>query len=125
MNKAGIRKEMAKFFLPPYEWYNDTIATWTKEMGLQLINFTPGTRSNADYTWPGLKNYQSTEAIYNSIFGYEQSNPHGLNGFILLLHIGTDPRRTDKFYLRLPQLIKYLYAKGYQFQTVNQLLKPD
>ena len=26
------------------------IAAWTAELGLQLINFTPGTRSNADYT---------------------------------------------------------------------------
>ena len=125
LNNAGIKKEKAKFFLPPYEWYNDTIAAWTKEMGLQLINYTPGTKSHADYTWPGLKNYQSSEAIYNSIINYEQSNPYGLNGFILLFHIGTDPRRTDKFYQYLPQLIKYLYAKGYHFQTVNQLLKPD
>ena len=88
-----------------------------------MIDFTPGTKSNADYTWPELKNYQSSEAIYNSIINYEQSNPGGLNGFILLLHIGTDARRTDKFYLRLPQLIKYLHAKHYHFQTVNQLLK--
>ena len=125
MSRFNINKEQAAYFLPPFEWYNDTIAAWTKEMGLQLINYTPGTRSHADYTWPGLENYQSSEAIYNSIINYEQSNPHGLNGFILLLHIGTDPRRTDKFYRRLPQLLKYLSAKGYQFQTVNQLLKPD
>jgi len=115
MSRFNINKEQATYFLPPYEWYNDTIAAWTKEMELKLINYTPGTRSHADYTWPGLKNYQSSEAIYNSIINYEQSNPHGLNGFILLLHIGTDPRRTDKFYYRLPQLIKYLSAKGYQF----------
>jgi peptidoglycan/xylan/chitin deacetylase (PgdA/CDA1 family) len=109
--------------LPPYEWYNDTIAAWTKELGLQLINFTPGTRSTADYTTPEMKNYQSSEAIYNSIINYEQSKPSGLNGFLLLLHIGTDPKRTDKFYKCLPELIKYLKARGYQFQTVEQLLK--
>ncbi len=125
MSRFKINKEQATYFLPPYEWYNDTIAAWTKEMGLKLINYTPGTGSHADYTWPGLKNYQSSEAIYNSIINYEQSNPCGLNGFILLLHIGTDPRRTDKFYQHLPQLIKYLSAKGYQFQTVDELLKPD
>lgn len=120
-----IPEEKAKYFLPPYEWYNDSIAAWTKEMGLQLINFTPGTRSNADYTTPADKNYRSSEEIYNSIINYEQTNPAGLNGFILLLHIGTDPKRTDKFYHRLPELISYLKLKGYHFQTVDQLLKTD
>lgn len=124
---ASFGNEMMEkeYFLPPYEWYNDSIAAWTKEMGLQLINFTPGTRSNADYTTPDEKNYHSSEEIYNSIIQYEQAKPSGLNGFMLLLHIGTDPKRTDKFYYRLPELIKYLRVNGYQFQTVEELLKPD
>src|SRR3546814_970846 len=25
----GVNKEQARYFLPPYEWYNDTIASWT------------------------------------------------------------------------------------------------
>ncbi|MGZ8559299.1 MAG: glycoside hydrolase family 9 protein, partial [Chitinophagaceae bacterium] len=125
MSRFDINKEMTTYFLPPYEWYNDTIAAWAKELELQLINYTPGTKSHADYTWPGLKNYQSSEAIYNSIINYERSHHYGLNGFIFLVHIGSDPRRTDKFYPKLPQLLKYLHGKGYHFQTVNQLLKPD
>lgn len=125
MKKHGIAKSQAAYFLPPYEWYNDTIAAWTKELGLQLINFTPGTRSTADYTTPNMKSYRSSEEIYRSIINYQQLKASGLNGFILLVHIGTDPKRTDKFYYKLPGLIKYLKIQGYQFQTVNQLLKPD
>ena len=121
----GINVRSVKYFLPPYEWYNDTIANWTKQLGFSLINFTPGTRSNADYTTPNDKNYRNSDEIYNSIINYEQTKPAGLNGFILLLHIGTDPKRTDKFYHRLPELIKYLKAKGYHFQTVDQLLRAD
>ncbi len=118
----GINKSEALYFLPPYEWYNDSITIWTKEFGLQLINYTPGTRSNADYTYPALNNYQSSDAIYKSIINYEGSHRSGLNGFILLVHIGTDPARTDKFYNRLTELIRYLKGKKYSFQTVNQLL---
>ncbi|MGB5028894.1 MAG: cellulase, partial [Chitinophagaceae bacterium] len=125
MSRFGIREENAPFFLPPYEWYNDSIAVWTKKMDFQLINFTPGTLSHADYTTPADKNYRSSEDIYQSIIKYEQARPGGLNGFILLSHIGTDPKRTDKFYKRLPQLIKHLQAKGYQFQRVDELLKAD
>jgi peptidoglycan/xylan/chitin deacetylase (PgdA/CDA1 family) len=123
LQSFGIKKQDASFFLPPYEWYNDSIAAWTKKLSLQLINYTPGTLSAADYTTPDLKNYRSSETIYNSIINYEASHPSGLNGFILLLHIGTDPKRTDKFYYHLPQLVRYLKQKGFQFQRVDRLLK--
>ena len=123
LKKLGVAASDASYFLPPYEWYNDSIASWTKGLGLQLINYTPGTKSNTDYTYPGLKNYQGSEVIYNSIINYEQVSPAGLNGFILLVHIGTDPARTDKFYDRLGELLIYLTHKGYNFQTVNELLK--
>jgi endoglucanase len=125
MAQHGIDIKKATYFLPPYEWYNDTIAAWTKDLQLQLINFTPGTRSHADYTTPLDKNYRSSEEIYKSIIDYENTKPWGLNGFILLMHIGTDPKRTDKFYHRLSELIKHLKAKGYQFQRVDKLLTTD
>ncbi|HEV8286968.1 MAG TPA: glycoside hydrolase family 9 protein [Chitinophagaceae bacterium] len=122
MYERTINTSKVKYFLPPYEWYNDSIALWTKFLGLQLVNYTPGTLSHADYTTPVDKKYYSSEIIYNSIINYEQSHKSGLNGFILLMHVGTDPKRTDKFYHRLPQLLNYLKQKGYQFKTVNEFL---
>jgi peptidoglycan/xylan/chitin deacetylase (PgdA/CDA1 family) len=123
MTGFGIKNEHAPFFLPPYEWYNDTISLWTKQLGLQLINFTPGTLSHADYTTPEAKNYRSSNLIYQSIIDFEKKRPSGLNGFILLMHIGTDPKRTDKFYHMLPQLIAWLKSKGYQPVRVDELLR--
>ena len=125
MHSKGINTFNVKYFLPPYEWYNDSISAWTKDLGLQLINYTPGTLSHADYTTSKDKNYRSSETIYKSILNYEKTKPAGLNGFILLMHIGAGPDRTDKFYTRLPELINYLKQKGYQFQTVDQLLKEN
>ena len=123
MKQFGIDKAQENYFMPPYEWYNDSIAAWAKELNVQLINFTPGIKSNADYTYPELKNYQSSQVIYQSIINYEKDHKRGLNGFILLLHIGTDPRRTDKFYDRLESLIKHLKTSGYHFKTVAGLLR--
>ena len=111
-----------EFFLPPYEWYNDSISRWCAENNIQIINNTPGTKSHADYTVPGEKNYRSSQEIYHSIIDYDSSHSSGLNGFLLLMHIGTDPGRTDKFYHKLVELITYLKSKGYQFQTVDKLL---
>ena len=121
--RVGIVNKNAEFFLPAYEWYNDSIAGWTKELGMQLICYTPGTLSHADYTIPGLTNYRSSEVIYNSVLNFERSRPAGLNGFILLMHIGTNPERIDKFYFYLPRLLSYLKQKGYQFQRVDRLLQ--
>ena len=118
MERFGIKKNDARYFIPPYEWYNDSISTWTSELGIQLINFSPGTRSTADYTTPDLKNYKSSEEIMQSI----KAKGDDLNGFILLLHIGTDPARTDKFYKRLDELIEFLTLKKYEMLRVDELL---
>ncbi|HRD58202.1 MAG TPA: polysaccharide deacetylase family protein [Ferruginibacter sp.] len=123
MKKFGIIKKDALYFLPPFEWYNDTIASWTHQQGLQLINYSPGTISHADYTWPELKNYKSSEDILASIRKYATNSKQGLNGFILLIHIGVDPKRTDKLYNYLPQLIQWLQQKGYHAKRVDELLK--
>ena len=122
MKAFGVQKEDALFFLPPYEWYNDSIAIWTKEMGLQLINFTYGTLSHTDYTVPGTSAYRSNREIHRSILDYEQSSPAGLNGFILLVHIGTASERTDKFYLHLEKLIIELKNRDYIFRRIDELL---
>ena len=122
MQDFGIEKEDAPFFLPPYEWYNDSIAVWTKEMGLQLINFTYGTLSHTDYTIPGTSAYRSSNEIYQSILDYESSEIAGLNGFVLLVHIGTAPERTDKFYLYLEKVLTDLKSRGYEFKRIDELL---
>lgn len=124
MSRFGIKKEDAVYFLPPYEWYNDSIALWSEESGTKLINFTGGTRSNADYTIPEMGNqYIDSKTIFNSIISFEKKSVSGMNGFILLAHIGTDPGRTDKFYYFLPELVKELKGKGYRFVRIDEMLK--
>lgn len=124
MKKFGITKRTAPYFLPAYEWYNDSISVWTKEAGLQLVDFTPGTSSNADYSYPEMgEKYLSSDTIFHRILRYANDHTAGLNGFILLSHIGTDPRRTDKFYHHwLPALIDTLQKQGYHFVRIDQLL---
>ncbi|MGN6494705.1 MAG: polysaccharide deacetylase family protein [Agriterribacter sp.] len=123
MQKFGISKNQAHYFMPPYEWYNDSVSAWIHGAGLQVINFTPGTLSNADYTTPYMKNYRSSDSIMKSIKAFEKQKFSGLNGFILLVHIGTDEKRTDKFYKRLPELLEYLQQKGYKAIRIDELLR--
>lgn len=123
MRSYGVEPTAAPYFLPPYEWYNDTICAWTKQAGFQLINYTPGTLSHADYTTPEMKNYRSSDQILQSIYAYNRKTSAGLNGFILLLHIGSAHQRTDKLYNRLDELINYLLRDGYELVRIDQLLQ--
>jgi len=70
-----------------------------------------------------MPEYKSSREIYDRILAYEEKDPNGLNGFILLIHIGADPERTDKFYLMLEELIRDLKAKGYALVRLDELLR--
>lgn len=107
-------------FVAPYEWYNTHIAAWTKELGLSLYNFSPGLRTAADYTDPEMgSRYMSSEAIFNQLVNYEVKE--GLHGFIIIIHIGSNPKRTDKFFNQLEKLIELLKDKNYKFVPLNEL----
>lgn len=109
----------APYFIPPYEHYNATISSWARQLGLQVINYTPGTLTNGDYTTPGMSRYFSSKEILGKIREYERTDPDGLNGHIMLIHFGTEPSRTDKFYDKLPGLIRELRRKGYSFTPLK------
>ncbi|MDX9780815.1 MAG: glycoside hydrolase family 9 protein [Candidatus Neomarinimicrobiota bacterium] len=121
MENWDIHKESARYFLAPYEWYDKNIALWTYHEGLKLINFTPGTLTQADYTTPGMgSKYYDNAAIYQSVMFFEDRNT--LNGFIMLIHPGTETERDEKFYHELPRLIRELKAKGYSFVRIDSML---
>ena len=121
MERFGILKDSALLFLPPFEWYNDTISHWCKEIGITLVNFSPGTIANHDWTIPEPGSlYFSSDSIYKNILTIEESA--NMNGFILLTHLGTNPRRTDKFYFLLDSLVSDLKIRGYQFPILRDLV---
>ncbi len=114
LSEAGADISGAKVFLPPYEWYNDSISVWAEEMGIRLINYTPGVRTNADYTIPSMgEKYYSSGKLEELLFSYGVQK--SLYGAIILIHAGTHPERTDKFYDHLQNIIRRLKNEGYSF----------
>lgn len=122
LKRFGVSRQEVRFFLPPYEWYNQDIVDWSRSLGLTLVNYTPGTRSNADYTEEGTRQFVDSATILDSILHREREDPHGLNGFILLLHVGAGPKRADKFHQQFDRLLETLGRKGYRFVRVDELL---
>ncbi|HUC80511.1 MAG TPA: polysaccharide deacetylase family protein [Flavisolibacter sp.] len=124
MIAADLPIVFPQYFIPPYEWWNDSISTWSKAKGLQVVSFTPGIRTNADYTWPELGNsYKSNEWLIAWLKETVANNPGKLNGSLVLIHAGTDPRRKEKLYDRLDEIIVMLKKAGYQFQRIDSLLQ--
>ena len=118
----GVKEGEIRYFLPPYEHCNREIADWTRQLNLQLVNYSPGTRSHADYAGEAEKNFISSAEILQSILSKEKADPNGLNGFLLLLHLGAGPARKDKFHPRFTVLLDELTRKGYEFVRLDQLL---
>ena len=122
IQQQNIAMHHPQYFIPPYEWWNDSIAVWSKELDLKLFCFTPGIRTNADYTYPEMNNYKSSEWIMQSLKEQLQKNPNAFNGAIILIHAGTDARRKDKFYNRLDEIIRWLKMNGYSFKRIDEML---
>ena len=122
MADFGIEQKDAPYFIPPYEHYNERVSAWARQLDLSIINFTPGTGTNADYTIPSMgKSYRSSKELYNRLMNFEKNK--GLNGHFLMIHFGTHPERTDKFYKLLPQIIRTLKHRGYRFVSVPDMMK--
>ncbi len=120
LNNAGISRSKSTVFMPPYEWYNNAIGEWSNKAGVKLINISSGTKTSQDWTFPAPgAPYYSSDSLMNDLKRYEKLK--SLNGYILLIHPGTDPRRKDKFYLRLDSVLNYLENKNYTFHSFSEI----
>lgn len=113
LQRFGIKREQAQYYLPPYEWYNKQNIQAIKDYGVIPVNFTPRTYTPDDYTTPDMSNYRSSQYLLDKLMEYESKNT--LDGAIILIHPGTSPKRSDKLYYHLDRIIETLKSKGYKF----------
>ena len=116
--RFGVGREEARWFLPPYEHYNDFSVDILEAMGVRVVNYTPGTGTPADYTTPDMKNYRTAQTLIDGLWKFEKEQ--GLDGALLLIHPGIDSRRpeAERLYNRLDEIIRYLKKKGYRFDRL-------
>ena len=101
---GAIRDEM-RYWLPPYEWYNPIVASWSREENLMLLTFTPGTRSHTDRPPRHHRAFGPSCVIVPGILNHAWRDPGGLNGNPLLIHLGAGPERLDKTHRFLASLL--------------------
>jgi len=120
LRRLGTCQTSPVYFIPPFEYYNNQHAKWAGELGCVLFNFTPGSGSNRDWAPEGHPSFRPSKQIAQEILEFEQREPDGLNGFLLLLHLGSE--REDKMPPRVGPLLDELVARGYAFARVDELL---
>jgi endoglucanase len=123
IRKLGIADADAKYFIPPFEHFTPEIVEWTTARGMVLINYTPGARSHADYMEDDDPKFISATEMVKTVLDKEKNNPDGLSGWLLLMHIGSGPKRTrDHLYDHLGGMLDELLKRGYGFVRVDEML---
>jgi len=92
-------------FRPPYGASSGSLVSLARGMGMATIEWDV---DPTDYSRPGA------DAVYQRLVGGAR------NGSILLMHDGGGPR--GQTLAALPRVIDTLRSRGYQFQTVTDLL---
>lgn len=108
----GVDTMTTRYVVPPYEWFNHSHTDAYRRAGYLPVTPAPGVLTYRDYTTPEMDDYFSTDTIWaNFIYKLENED---LNGRMIILHLGTQDARTDKFYYRLGEMIDSLQSKGYE-----------
>jgi peptidoglycan/xylan/chitin deacetylase (PgdA/CDA1 family) len=109
----------AIYFVPPYEWFNQDQVAWARSLDVHLINMTGQAGSNRDWIPEGHAKFVTSEQIITDVLTFERSQPDGLNGFVLLFHLGS--LRADLMDTELERLLEKLSERGYTFRRVDDL----
>jgi peptidoglycan/xylan/chitin deacetylase (PgdA/CDA1 family) len=123
----SIGVNMAPLWRAPYGEQNRTINQWAESLGLKHVGWTQGPtwRTNLDTNdWvvrPGDRGYFTPDEVIKKIMSFGTGTEYGLNGGIVLLHIGT-LRRQGRMVTKLGVLIDTLRTAGYDLVTVPEML---
>lgn len=123
-------KDITPYWRAPYGEHNAEIRNWAKEIGYTHISWTRDYKRNQSLDaldWVTDRNselYLTSEQIKDRIVNFGEDDEDGLNGCIILMHLGSE-RPYDNAYKKLPELIDELRDKGYEFSTVSEILDDE
>jgi len=122
LQRFGLTKEEYKWFVPPYEYYNQFSADAYRSLGYQLANPTQGLVTSMDWMGPDHPEYHSAERLIQNIWDFEKE--YTLNGAIILIHAMVYPDRADEDrpYKHLGSIIQGIKDLGYGFKTFKDVM---
>jgi peptidoglycan/xylan/chitin deacetylase (PgdA/CDA1 family) len=118
---------MAPFWRAPFGEHNPEIRGWAAEVGYRHVSWTRGAGTAEDLDtrdWVADRSsriYRSREEIAAHLVAFGQGRPEGLNGGIVLMHLGSH-RRTDRPHESLPEILRTLQEQGYRVVIISELV---
>jgi peptidoglycan/xylan/chitin deacetylase (PgdA/CDA1 family) len=127
---ALFRKVTGRDMLPiwraPYGEVNSEMMRWAAEAGHRHIGWTTGRgwEENMDtLDWVAdrqSKVYRSADEIAGKILASAKKGPQGINGAVILMHLGTE-RKEDFPHQKLPHILDGLMQDGYRLVKVSDM----
>ena len=65
--------------------------------------------------------YKTIPETLDFLYNWEKKNEKGMNGAIILMHLGTK-RKTEQLIFSLADFIPKMFSKGYEFVTIDEIL---
>jgi len=122
---AGAK--MAPFWRAPFGEHNAEIRQWAAELGYRHVGWTRGrswqeSMDTMDWVADTTSNaYHPAEEILAHLMKLADGETPGLNGGIILTHLGSHRQDGDHFYTVLPRLISGLREKNYALVKISEL----
>jgi peptidoglycan/xylan/chitin deacetylase (PgdA/CDA1 family) len=113
--------KLKPYWRAPFGEYNEQILTWAAEAGYLHIHWTGSFDTHDWVTDETSELYHTPEEVFEQVMKLERTNPDGLNGVIVLMHLGSQ-RLENHIFEILPRLIQEVRARGYTFSNISGLL---
>ena len=123
---------LAPLWRAPYGEFNEEICRWALRAGYFHIGWRQGRtwREGLDSNdWipdPETPGYHTPEELIDKVVALARRQPYGINGGILLFHLGTERKSTEKqVHLVLGSLIDTLRQEGYRIVPISEMVSSE
>jgi peptidoglycan/xylan/chitin deacetylase (PgdA/CDA1 family) len=113
-------KTMAPFWRAPFGEFNGEILRWAQSAGYRHVYWTPHLDT---LDWVASEKdplFRTPQQILAGLLKRAAAGPDGVDGGIVLMHLGTERDNGTRADTILPQLIEDWKTRGYTFATVDQ-----
>lgn len=117
-------RSMDPYWRAPFGEFNKQILAWASEAGYTHVHWTPHLDTLDWVSSPKDPLFRTPQQILAGILATEAKRG-GLEGGIVLMHLGSDRSDAMRADTILGQLIDDLSARSYRFATVDDLPKPS
>jgi peptidoglycan/xylan/chitin deacetylase (PgdA/CDA1 family) len=123
-------RKMSPLWRSPYGEHNKVLCIWAQHAGYLHVGWREGQTwkqsldSNDGVPYEETAGFHSPEEVYRKIMTLAEASPNGINGGIILMHLGNIRTKKDmQVYTCLGKLIDSLQNMGYRFVVVSEMMK--